>query len=254
MTNFGNKQGDKALYNLKICHLYPDALNMCGDSGNIIILKKRMEWRGYSVEVETVSMGETFDSSKYDIVLIGSGQNIEQDALLKDLQTKKEDVKEAIENGVVFLCFGGGYQILGSHYINDKGEKIDLIGALDFYTKEENRLVGDIIWETQVDGETIEIIGFENHSGHTYLGENVKPLGKVIKGNGNNGDGFEGARYKNAFCCYTHGPLFSKNPTLCDYILKIALERKYKGEKITLTPLDDVFETQAHNYMKTKLA
>ena len=97
------------------------------------------------------------------------------------------------------------------------------------------------------------IVGFENHSGKTYLGSGVRPLGRVLEGSGNNGeDGTEGARYKNVFASYSHGCLLPKNPKLADLIVKTALERKY-GE-LELSPLPDEFETAAHNYMEARLS
>ena len=92
---------------------------------------------------------------------------------------------------------------------------------------------------------TTNLIGFENHSGKTYLGSDLQPLGSVLKGSGNNGeDKTEGAVYKNAFGCYLHGSLLPKNPHFADYLISKALERRYGHVK--LEPLDDTLEWQAH--------
>ena len=114
-------------------------------------------------------------------------------------------------------------------------------------------MIGNYMFETLPESSGAVVVGFENHSGKTYLGEGVSPLGKMLKGYGNNGeDGTEGAHYKNVFASYSHGCLLPKNPKLADLILKTALERKY-GEA-TLPPLVDEFETAAHNYMENRLS
>ena len=242
------------MLNLKICHLYPDTLNLYGDSGNILCLKKRMEWRGLSAEVTGVPLGERFNPNDFDLFFIGGGQDFEQSVLLRDLEHgKKQDIINAVEDEKVFLAICGGYQLLGTHYTNWQGKQLDFIGAIDVHTiGREERKVGDFIFKLDdIDGGH-EVIGFENHSGQTYLGEKVRPFGTIILGHGNNDeDKTEGARYKNVFATYSHGPLLPKNPKLCDHILKTALHRKHPN--ISLEEIDDTFENAAYDYMKARL-
>ena len=218
---------------LNICHLYPDILNLYGDRGNILCMQKRLEWRGIGVTVTGVSIGQALETSAYDLLFVGGGQDFEQEVLLGDLAgAKTKELKSAIEDGLPVLAICGGYQMLGQYYKTWDGVQCDYMFTCD----ELN----------------YEIVGFENHSGKTYLGAGVKPMGKVLAGFGNNGeDGTEGARYKNVFGTYSHGSLLPKNPKLADHILRVALERKY-GEA-ELTPLDDSLETAAHDYMKRRL-
>ncbi|HEY8499846.1 MAG TPA: glutamine amidotransferase [Clostridia bacterium] len=237
------------MYQLSICHLYPDLLNLYGDYGNIQALKKRMEWRGIEANVYPVSLGDMFSSSDYDIVFMGGGQDYEQGILYTDLlEYKKEGISEAVENGVVFLCICGGYQLMGLYYKTPGGDEIPCLGIMNHWTiGNEKRMIGNLIFS--IEGLNQEpngyAVGFENHSGRTYLGEEVSPLGKVIYGFGNNGeDGFEGARYKNVFCSYSHGSLLPKNPALTDELITLALKRKYK-DFVSLQPLDDHLETKA---------
>lgn len=242
------------MYSLKICHLYPDTLNLYGDRGNIVCMKKRMEWRGHSAEISEVSIGESFNPDDYDIFFIGGGQDFEQEVLLKDLAGEKgKAICKAVEDEKVFLTICGGYQLLGKYYKTWDGKQCDFLGAIDVYTVgKKKRMVGDFCFRLDdIDGgETV--VGFENHSGKTYLGDSVRPLGTILSGNGNNGeDGTEGARYKNVFASYSHGPLLPKNPKLCDLILKTALERKYAD--VSLSALDDEFENRAFDYMKNRL-
>ncbi len=229
---------------IKICHLYHDVLNLYGDTGNVITMKKRLEWRGFETEVTDLSFGEFDLSYKYDIIFIGGGQDFEQGILTEDLFKYKSGwLKEQIENGTVVLAICGGYQMLGNYYITDKGENIKFLGAVDFYTKASSpRMIGNIVYSTELNGKS-PVAAFENHSGKTYLGKGVSPLGKVVKGFGNNGeDGTEGARYKNVFATYGHGPLLPKNPVLCDSILLTALKAHGVSD---LSELDDRVENAA---------
>lgn len=231
---------------LHICHLYYDILNLYGDNGNIRTMRKRLEWRGMESKVTRLSFGEVDRSEEYDIIFIGGGQDFEQEILVKDLFEYKADwLKNEIEKGTVILAICGGYQMLGKYYEAADGTKVDFLGGIDVYTTaSDKRMIGNFIYEYEKeDGETFQIAGFENHNGQTWLGEGVKPMGKIVKGYGNNGeDGTEGARYKNVFATYSHGPLLPKNAQIADELLSIAYERKY-GEK--LPPLEHEMEDAA---------
>ena len=237
---------------LNICHLYPDILNLYGDRGNILCMQKRLEWRGIGVTVTGVSIGQALEASAYDLLFVGGGQDFEQEVLLGDLAgAKTEELKSAIEDGLPVLAICGGYQMLGQYYKTWDGAQCDFTGALDLYTVgSEQRMIGNYMFSCEEAG--CNIVGFENHSGKTYLGSGVRPLGRVLEGSGNNGeDGTEGARYKNVFASYSHGCLLPKNPKLADLILQTALERKYGA--LTLSPLPDELETAAHTYMENRL-
>lgn len=228
---------------LNICHLYPDLLNVYGDVGNILILKNRAESRGINVKVTNISLNDNFNPEDFDIVFFGGGQDYEQSIVSEDLKNnKKEALSTYIENEKVLIAICGGYQLLGKYYRAPSGEKLDGLGILDIYTEAgKNRFIGNtIIYNEDLD-ETY--VGFENHSGRTYIND-LKPLGKCLLGYGNNGeDGYEGCIYKNTFCTYFHGSLLSKNPELADRILKLALDKKY--DNVNLEPLNDEFEIKA---------
>lgn len=232
---------------LQICHIYPDLLNLYGDRGNILCLKHRIEARGIEAEVKEIRMGDKLNSKDADIIFIGGGQDFEQDVLLNDLKGDKEKaIIDAIENNKVLLAICGGYQMLGQYYKTHDGNQMDFIGALDFYTVgDKKRMIGNYAFETE---EGIKIVGFENHSGKTYLGNGVEPLGTVISGYGNNGeDKTEGAKYKNTFCTYSHGPVLPKNPKFADLLIKKALMNKYNESELIL--LNDEFEDKAHQFV-----
>lgn len=232
---------------LNICHLYPDLLNVYGDLGNILILKYRAEKRGINVNIINVSLNDSFDPTAYDIVFFGGGQDYEQSIVSPDLiNNKKASLREYIESNKVFLAICGGYQLLGNYYTTPQGEKLEGLGILDIYTEGgDKRFIGNTIIQNQDSNEIYS--GFENHSGRTYIG-NLKPLGKVLLGYGNNGeDGYEGCIYNNCFCSYFHGSLLSKNPELADRLIASALSFKY-GD-ITLDPLDDTLELLAKKHV-----
>ena len=240
---------------LSICHLYPDVLNLYGDTGNIKCLVKRLEWRGIEAEVTQLPIGQTADFTQFDLFFIGGGQDFEQEVLLPDLNTGKDrEILSAVEDEKPFLCICGGYQMMGQYYKTHTGEQCDYIGALDLYTVgSDTRMIGNYMYKCSEASGGATVVGFENHSGKTYLGAGVAPLGTVLSGSGNNGeDKTEGARYKNVLGTYSHGPVLPKNPALADLLLQIALERKYPGE--TLPPLPDILEQKAHDYMQTRLS
>ena len=235
---------------LNICHLYPDLLNVYGDVGNILILKNRAESRGIKVNVIDISLKNDFKSEYMDIVFFGGGQDYEQSIVSEDLKnTKKEELTKYIEDGKVLLAICGGYQLLGKYYRAPSGERLEGLGLLNIYTEGgDNRFIGNTVIYNEETNETY--VGFENHSGRTYIND-LKPLGKCIYGYGNNGeDGYEGCIYKNTFCTYFHGSLLSKNPELADRMLKLALDKKY--EDVLLTPINDDFALKAKESIITR--
>lgn len=234
---------------LNICHLYPDLLDLYGDRGNILALAARCRWRGIEPVIQQASLGEDLDFMGMDILFVGGGSDREQGLLVQDLMRREEQLRNAIENGLVVLAICGGYQMLGKYYQMASGEKIQCLGIIDIWTiAGEKRLIGNVVVE--IDGKTL--VGFENHSGKTYLGEGVTPLGKVLFGHGNNGeDREEGVRYHNVFGTYLHGPLLPKNPRLADLLLELALQRR--GLDVPLRELDDSLEELAHQAMVKRL-
>ena len=215
---------------LNICHLYPDILNLYGDRGNIITMKRRLEGRGIKVNIDECSIGQPLNADKYDIFFIGGGQDFEQEVLLRDLSSgKAQDIRTAVEEEKTFLAICGGYQMLGEYYKTWDGVQLDFIGAIGVHTiGAKERMIGNYMFRTTPESGDTVVVGFENHSGKTYLSEQVAPLGMMLSGNGNNGeDKTEGARYKNVFGTYSHGSLLPKNPVLCDFILQTALNHRY---------------------------
>lgn len=241
---------------LNICHLYPDILNLYGDRGNIITMKRRLENRGIKVNIDECSIGQPLNADKYDIFFIGGGQDFEQVVLLRDLSSgKAQDIRTAVEEEKTFLAICGGYQMLGEYYKTWDGVQLDFIGAIGVHTiGAKERMIGNYMFRTTPESGDTVVVGFENHSGKTYLSEQVAPLGMMLSGNGNNGeDKTEGARYKNVFGTYSHGSLLPKNPVLCDFILQTALNHRYDGAE-PLAPLDDTLELNAHRYMQERLS
>ena len=223
--------------NLRIGHLYPKLLNIYGDGGNIITLKKRAEWRGgVNVIIDEINSGD-INISEHDIYFIGGGQDLQQIEVSKELQRHKEFLTAERDRGAVFLGICGGYQLLGHYYQPHDGDKLMGISLMDAYTiAGHNRFIGNVTvkWGDET------LVGFENHSGLTYLQGETKPIGTVVVGHGNNGqDKTEGGRYKNVFGTYMHGSFLPKNPKFADYLLELALGGK-------LPPLDDTIENNAH--------
>lgn len=253
---------------LIIGYLYGDLMNIYGDTGNIIALKKRAEWRGIEVEVKNISVGDKLKPGEVDIFFFGGGQDQNQIEVAKDLEKHAQVIKEEIERGVPLLSICGGYQLLGEYYQPFDGPKLPGVGIFPAYTEASHeRMIGNIVikpTDTPIHRYTVNniviaslpnplIVGFENHSGKTYLRKGAQSFGKIITGYGNNGqDKMEGCQYKNAIGCYMHGSLLPKNPELADWLIQKALEVKYNKE-IELQPLDDDLENQAHKSIISKL-
>jgi hypothetical protein len=243
-------------YNLTIGWLYPELMNIYGDRGNIIILQKRCEWRNIKVTIKKMDVGFSKNDLKTcDILIMGGAQDKQQEAVAKDLFKKKNLLKTIIESGTPGLYICGAYQFLGKHYKLENGNIIKGLGILDLYTenpgKKSKRLIGNIAFKSDL--LDYVLLGFENHGGRTYLGKNIKPFGKIIKGFGNNGkDNFEGAVYKNSFATYSHGPILPKNPKLADYLIEASLNKKY-NTIIKLEKLDDSIEDKARLAIAKKL-
>lgn len=237
---------------LNICHLYPDLLDLYGDRGNILALAARCRWRGIEAVIQQASLGEELDFMGMDILFVGGGSDREQGLLVQDLMRREKELRRAIENGLVVLAICGGYQMLGKYYQMASGEKIQGLGIIDIWTiAGAKRLIGNVVVEIN-DERFKTLVGFENHSGKTYLGEGVMPLGKVLFGNGNNGeDHEEGVRYRNVFGTYLHGPLLPKNPHFADMLLELAILRR--GSDTCLSKLDDHLEELAHEAMVKRL-
>ena len=229
---------------VRIAHLYPKLLNIYGDGGNILTLQKRCKWRGIEVEIEEINVGDSI--KEHDIYFIGGGQDAQQIEVSKELQKHKDFLTKERDRGAVFLGICGGYQLFGHYYQPHNGEKLLGIGLLDAYTVAgSNRFIGNVTAKTEYTTPNT-LVGFENHSGLTYLQGDTKPLATVVIGNGNNGqDKAEGARFKNVFGTYLHGSFLPKNVHFADYMIELAL-----GEKIE--PLDDMVEQEAHNNLVNK--
>jgi CobQ-like glutamine amidotransferase family enzyme len=239
---------------LHIGHLYPDLMSIYGDRGNVLTLMQRAKWRGIDAEARAFTAGEPWDPDWADVYFFGGGQDVGQDIVGADLQGEHgEQLKRSIAGGAAVFSVCGGYQLLGSEYVPEVGDPIPGLGVLDVTTRAGKvRYVGNLLAETD-DGKTL--IGFENHSGYTYLGPKAKPLGRVIAGHGNNDkDKTEGAVQGKLIGCYLHGSALPKNPWLADQLITWGLARRHGA--VTLASLDDTEEyaaqAQATEVAKTR--
>ena len=241
---------------LRIAHLYPSLLNVAGDGGNLIAIQRRAQWRGIPVEIVAVEKAETPDFRKFDIVLFHGGQDVEMAVAADDFAHKAPSLREAVDDGVVVFAVCAGLQLLGHRYVSNVGEEMVGAGILDLETRGgPQRFMQHAACEVTIDGATETIVGFENHSGLTTLGPGCEAFGKMIAGAGNNGrDGLEGARSRNVFATYLHGPCLPKNPWLTDQLIRIAVGRAegVKPARVVLAELNDELETRAHDVALAK--
>jgi len=230
--------------------LYPDLMNIYGDRGNILTLLKRAEWHGFEASLVELGRGPSERMEDVDVFFFGGGQDREQALIYDDLREfKQESLSRAVESGAQVLAVCGGYQLLGHFYQTAEGERFPGIGLIDVRTEAgRKRFIGDVVVTTEIEGLTpATLVGFENHSGRTFLGPKAKALGKVIRGKGNNGsDRTEGCVQGGIIGTYLHGSLLPKNPHLADHLIAEALKRRGGG---VLSHLDDSEELAAHGWI-----
>jgi CobQ-like glutamine amidotransferase family enzyme len=234
---------------LRVCALYPDLMNIYADRGNLLMLERRCRWRGIGFTLTASGLGEPLDGEAHDLFYLGGGQDRDQRLCAQDLiETKSASLRSAAARDAVVLGVCGGYQLLGRSYTLGE-ETIEGVGLLDVRTvrEDDRRLIGNVAIEVCLDdayGEAGRVLaGFENHGGRTALGESASPLGRVLRGHGNDGrSGFEGARSANTIGTYLHGPLLPKNAWFADWLIARAL----RIDACELARLDDRLEDEAH--------
>lgn len=254
---------------LKIAHLYPDYLNLYGDGGNILALRQRCQWRNIEIELESISIGEHDKKlSDYDLFFIGGGQDSQQEKVATDIYQRRNEIKHIVEENKPILAICGGYQLMGVSYQTSDAKSLPGIGILGVETKakpqdpntRQDRLIGNVsaelLIDLHIDSKIKTLVGFENHSGRTYItDEKTQPLAKIVNGFGNNGeDGYEGAVYKNLFGSYLHGSLLPKNPHFADELIYLALEAKNSPlleNFVNRIELDDNLELAAHKFAQS---
>jgi CobQ-like glutamine amidotransferase family enzyme len=247
---------------LRVCALYPDLMNIYADRGNLLVLERRCAWRGIGFELTACGLGETLGGdADFDLFYLGGGQDRDQRLCAEDLvRLKRAGLQAAAARGAIVLGVCGGYQLLGRSYELGPGEELPGVGLLDVRTVRVDgpRLIGNVAIEVELgegvvagrdrgraaEGDGLVLAGFENHGGRTYLGSDQRPLGRVLKGHGNDGrSGQEGARKGGVIGTYLHGPLLPKNAWFADWLIAAAL----RMEIAELEPLDDSLEAQAHS-------
>lgn len=240
---------------LRLAHLYSSHMSIYGDRGNVIALTQRCAWRGIELAVTHVEPGDRVDWASFDLAFFGGGQDSGQALIAADLLERQgPGLRAAIEDGLTLLAICGGYQLLGHYFLTHTGERLPGLGVMDVHTLGgKERLIGNIVVEADLGGAPVRLVGFENHSGRTYHGPGVRPLGRVLVGHGDNGDdGVGGAVYRNCFGCYLHGSLLPKNPQLTDHLVGLAVARRY-GHGVALPPLAADLELRAQRTMAARL-
>ncbi|KFJ04270.1 type 1 glutamine amidotransferase [Bifidobacterium tsurumiense] len=227
---------------LDIVSLYPKDMNIYGDYGNVLTVSRRAALYGYEPVVHQYNQGDQWPEH-VDIVLGGGGQDNGQKKIVDDLFERADTLRDLARQGVPMLMICGMYQLFGQYFETIDGTRLEGIGIMGVHTVGQDvRMIGNL---TETSEEFDKIIGYENHSGQTFLHEGTEPLGRVeFDGTGNNGeDHTEGARVHNVIGTYMHGSLLPKNPKIADFLIRTAAERRY-----------GVFEPIQNDQMRNELA
>lgn len=236
-----------------IAHLYPDLMNLYGDRGNLLCLQRRLEWYGHNCAIQNISLGDILDFQRIDMIFMGGGSDREQMLVYADLIAKADQLMAQFEAGLPALCICGAYQLLGKYYRAHDGQTMQGLSFFDFFTQgKPPRLIGNILLNSELNGQITSVVGFENHGGRTYIEDKrLKPFGSVVRGFGNNGeDQGEGMIFNHLIGTYLHGPLLPKNPAVADFFIKAMSTRK--GVMINRQINNDI-ENFAHEQVKQKI-
>lgn len=243
---------------ITVGYLYPEIMSGYGDRGNLAAITRRCGWRGIAADVRELRLGDPVDPGEVDLFVVGDGGEFHQRLIATDLaDVKGPGICEAVDDGAALLAVGAGYELLGRFYQPARGVELPGARLFDTWTIQQGadltsasctltearagRAIGDLLvqWDAEL------LVGFENHSARTYLGPTARPLGQVVAGQGNNGDGGEGVRLGSAIGTYLRGPCLPRNPVLTDFLIRAALQRRY-GEA-ELAPLPDQLEHAARD-------
>jgi lipid II isoglutaminyl synthase (glutamine-hydrolysing) len=247
---------------LTVGYLYPEIMSGYGDRGNLASIMRRCEWRGIATEVRELRLGDRADPDEVDLFVIGDGGEFHQRLIAADLaDVKGPAIREAVSQGSALLAVGAGYELLGRFYQPCRGVELPGASLFDTWTIQQgadltaasctitearaDRVIGDLVvqWDCAdpegrppgaLRGELL--VGFENHSSRTYLGPAACPLGQVVVGQGNNGDGREGVRLRGAIGTYLRGPCLPRNPVLTDFLIRTALLRRHTDAELSALP------------------
>ena len=230
-----------------VVHLYAAEMNIYGDNGNVQVLRRRLEWRGIPVQVHRVGVGDPLPVDTH-VLVGGGGQDAGQAVITEDLAGRGPELIARAADGLPMLLVCGMYQMAGHYFQPYQAPRLAGIGLLDVHTEAgPTRLIGNVV----ADSDFGPLVGYENHSGLTYLGSQARPLGRTSTGQGNNGtDGTEGARRGHVIGTYLHGPLLAKAPQVADYLLGAAL--RLAGRDETLEPLDDGLAAEAARVARSR--
>ena len=232
---------------LTLLHLYPEQMNIYGDWGNVLTPVQRAKWQGYDMKIVDHHPGKQLPAD-IDIVIGGGGQDSGQTVIQDDLLRIGDGLKRLADQRVPMLVICGLYQLFGHFFQTKDGERIRGIGLFDIETYGgDKRMIGNIVTRTAYG----DLIGYENHSGMTVLGDDQKALGTVVRGDGNNGkDKTEGAVYRYVVGSYLHGSLLPKNPVFADALIEYAAMHRYGSFEPGI--IDDHFADEARRIASTR--
>lgn len=201
---------------IKVLHLYYDLLNLYGEQGNILALKRAFKNQNVEIEVDYLSVQDKIDFKKYDLVYLGSGSTENLLIALEDIKRHKKELKKYIESKKVLLATGNSYLLFGQKINN-----LDALGIFDYYAASSEKMARESLMELY---QEKDVIGFQNRE---FMVNNKKNhLFKVKEGLCDNlKSEYEGYHEYNFYGTFVIGPLLIRNPHFTNKLVKEIMEK-----------------------------
>lgn len=233
---------------IKIAHLYYDLMNLYGEHGNVLALKKHLEAHKIKTIIHYLSLEDKINFDNYDIFYIGSGSANSFQLVRENILKYKDNIKDALKRKKFFIVTGNAIDLFGRSYNDLKENDLETLDLFNYETFETDfRIVGEQVYKFSKIDE--EVIGFQNRN--TVLKfVKEKHLFEVKNGTGYIPKAIvEGIKKDNFYGTYLLGPILIRNPFFTEYLV----EQIIKQKNIAYEFYRDELETKAYDEYKKNM-